>query len=156
MAAYGNIDAARAGLVYGLDTTVETKIVASGVTVEFGDAVFVDAGVEDYGYLGDSTDGSLKFLGVAMISQRSFVASEGEYPAYDAMNVLIEGEIYVTVASGLSSIANSAAYVIDDTTDGQYGKFTTTNSAATYGPVGYFRSNVSSSLARLQVAGGIK
>ena len=155
MAAYGNIDAARAGLVYGLDIIVETKIVPSGVTVDFGDAIFVDAGEEDYGYLGDSGESDYKFLGVAMVSQRSFVDSEGEYPEYDAMNVLIEGEIYVTIASGLTSIANSAAYVIDDTTDDQYGAFTT-SSSGTYGPVGYFRSNVSSSLARLQVAGGIK
>lgn len=152
MAAYGSLDYARAGLAFGLETDVETKIAASGTTFEFGDPVFVKNGDEDTGYAGDSNASDLKFLGVAMISQRSFVESEGEYPAYDAMNVLYGGEIYVPVASGLSTIANQAAYVIDDQNDAQYGKFTTSNSG-TYGPVGHFRSNVSDSLARLQVSG---
>jgi hypothetical protein len=54
MAAYSYLSGARAGLVYGLNTEIETKIVASGVTVGFGDPVFVDEETEDVGYLGDS------------------------------------------------------------------------------------------------------
>lgn len=156
MAAYGSMDYARAGLAFGLDHEIETRIAASGVTFEFGDPVYVKNGDEDTGFAGDSDLATLKFLGVAAISQRSFVASEGEYPPFDAMNVLSEGEVYVTVASGLTTIANQAAYVYDDDTNAQYGLFTTLNSAATYGPVGYFRSNAEDSLARLQVGGGLK
>lgn len=153
MAAYGSLDYARAGLVFGLDTEIETKIAASGVTFAFGDPVFVLNGDENTGYAGDSDLATLKFLGVAMISQRSFVGSEGEYPPFDVMNVVSKGEVYVPVASGLTTIANQAAYVYDDDTDAQYGLFTTLNSAATYGPVGYFRSNVSGGLARVQIDG---
>lgn len=153
MAAYGNIDYARAGLMYGLDSEIETKIAASGVTFEFGDPVFVKNGDENTGFAGSSLLSTLKFLGVAIISQRSFKDSEGEYPPFDAMNVLTEGEVYVPVASGITTIANQAAYVFDNASGDQFGKFTTLNSADTYGPVGYFRSNVEDSLARLQVSG---
>ena len=155
MSAYGNLSKARAGLVYGLTSEIETKIVASGVTVEFGKPVFVDAGVEDYGYLGDSTDASLLFLGVAVISQRSFVASEGEYPAYDSMNVLTEGEVWVPAASGVT--ANAAAYVVNVTTSDDYGKFGISTTSGIYATaVGYFRSNADGGLVLVELSGGLK
>jgi hypothetical protein len=155
MAAYGSQDVARAGLCFGVgELEVETKVAASGVTFEFGEAVFVDAGVEDVGYAPDSIDTSLKFLGIARISQRSFVDSEGNYPPYSDMDVLTEGEIYVQVASGLSAIANAPAYVLDVTTDAQYQKFTTDSTAENVYDIGcYFRSNVVDGLARLEVRG---
>lgn len=158
MAAYSYLSGARAGLVYGLNTEIETKIVGSGVTVDFGDPVFVDEAVEDTGYLGDSTDSSLKFLGVAIISQRSFVTSEGEYPAYDAMNVLTEGEVWVPVASGVTACANKAAYAVNVTTADDYNKFGISTTSGIYATaVGYFRSNPNSeSLALVQLSSGLK
>jgi hypothetical protein len=157
MAAYGNQDAARAGLVYGSNNSnVETLIAASGVTFEFGEAVMVDTGVEDVGYAPDSTDASLKFAGIAIISQRSYTDSEGNYPPYSLLNVLSEGMVYVQTASGISaSTANQAAYVCDDKGSAtNYQKFTTDSSAGNIYDIGcYFRSNVDGGLALLEVRG---
>ena len=152
MAAYGNQDPSIAGTPFGADYDIETKVVPSGVTFEFGEPVFVDAGVEDTGYAGDSTDASLKFLGVAIISHRSYDGSEDQYVEYQDMNVLTRGQIYVNVPSGLSAIANAPAYVIDDQTDADYNKFTTSNSG-TYDIGGYFRSNASGGIARVELRG---
>lgn len=147
-------DPARAGLMFGIDYNAETAVVPSGVTFEFGDPVFVDAGVVGVAYVPDSTDASLKFLGVAPISHRSYKDSEEQYVAYQDMNVITKGTIYVPVASGISACANQAAYVVDLISDGDYKKFTTTNSAATYAVGGYFRSNVNDDgLALLELRG---
>lgn len=146
-------DSARAGLVFGIETDVEAKVVASGVTFEFGEPVFVDEGVEDIAYAGDSTDASLKFLGVAMISHRSYKDSEDQYVAFQEMNVLTEGEIYVPVASGITATANKLAYVVNLISDADYNKFTTT-SGSNYDIGGYFRSNPNADgLARVELRG---
>lgn len=146
-------DSARAGLVFGIETDVEAKVVASGTTFEYGEPVFVDEGVEDVAYAGDSNDASLKFLGVAMISHRSYKDSEEQYVAFQEMNVLTEGEIYVPVASGITATANKPAYVVDDQASGDYNKFTTSNSG-TYAIGGYFRSNPNADgLARVELRG---
>jgi hypothetical protein len=146
-------DSARAGLVFGIETDVESKVVASGVTFEFGEPVFVDEGVEDIAYAGDSTDASLKFLGVAMISHRSYKDSEDQYVAFQEMNVLTEGEIYVPVASGITATANKPAYVVNLISDADYNKFTTT-SGSNYDIGGYFRSNPNADgLARVELRG---
>lgn len=146
-------DSARAGLVFGIETDVESKVVASGVTIEFGEPVFVDEGVEDIAYAGDSTDASLKFLGVAMISHRSYKDSEDQYVAFQEMNVLTEGEIYVPVASGITATANKPAYVVNLISDADYNKFTTT-SGSNYDIGGYFRSNPNADgLARVELRG---
>lgn len=146
-------DSARAGLVFGIETDVEAKVVASGVTFEFGEPVFVDEGVEDIAYAGDSTDASLKFLGVAMISHRSYKDSEDQYVAFQEMNVLTEGEIYVPVASGITATANKPAYVVNLISDADYNKFTTT-SGSNYDIGGYFRSNPNADgLARVELRG---
>jgi hypothetical protein len=146
-------DSARAGLVFGIETDVENKVVASGQTFEFGEPVFVDEGVEDIAYPGDSTDTSLKFLGVAMISHRSYKDSEEQYVAFQEMNVLTEGEIYVNVASGITATANMPAYVVDLTSSGDYNKFTT-DSTDNYDIGGYFRSNPNADgLARVELRG---
>lgn len=154
MSAYGNqsTNGLIAGMTVGVDMDIESKVVASGVDFEFGDPVFVDTGVEDTAYDGDSNDASLKFLGVAMISHRSYTDSEDKYVAYQEVNVLTKGMVYVNVASGLSAIANSAAYVVDDTTSGDYEKFTTSNSG-TYDIGGYFRSNASNGVALVELRG---
>jgi hypothetical protein len=146
-------DPARAGLAFGIEYEAEAKVVPSGVTFEFGEPVFVDEGVEDVGYAGDSNDASLKFLGVTMISHRSYNDSEEQYVAYQDMNVLTEGVIYVPVASGITNCANQAAYVIDDQSSGDYNKFTTT-SGSNYDIGGYFRSNANADgLARVELRG---
>lgn len=152
MAAYGNQDAGIAGSPFGTDYDIETKVVLSGVTFDFGDPVFVDSGVEDVAYTGDSNDDSLKFLGVAIVSHRSYDGSEDQYVEYQDMNVITRGQVMVPVASGLSTIANAAAYVVDDRTSVDYGKFTTSNSG-TYDIGGYFRSNASDGIARVELRG---
>lgn len=153
MSAYGTLDARIAGQLYGVDYDIETKVVPSGVSFAFGAPVFVDAGDENTAYAPDSTDASLKFLGVACISHRSYDGSEDEYVDFQDMNVVTRGEIYVAVASGLTNIANAAAYVIDDAGEADFGKFTTANVEGSYSTGGYFRSNVEGGLARLQLRG---
>ena len=62
------------------------------------------------------------------------------------------GQVWVTVNSGLSSITNQAAYLIDDENDSGYKKFTT-NSVGTYDTGCFFRSNVDGTIARLELRG---
>jgi hypothetical protein len=92
-------------------------------------------------------------LGVSVISHRSYDGYEDKYVDFSEMNVLTRGEIYVTVASGLTTIANQAAYVMDDKNDSKYKKFTTANVGGSYSIGGYFRSNVSGGLARVELRG---
>jgi hypothetical protein len=158
MAAYGSIDTMKAGLIYGLSYEAETKVVPSGKTFEFGEPVFVTTGDANSAYYPLSSDASLKFLGVAPISQRSSVDDEGAYEAYDDMNVVTEGIVTVNVHSGIasSSIANTLAYIQNVAASGQYKKFynATGNSYAT--AVGYFRSNAVGGLALLELTAGLK
>ena len=153
MGAYSTQDASVAGLTFGSDIDIETMIAASGVTFGFGQAVFVKNGDAVTGYAPDASSAVLKFLGVSMISRRSYSDTTETYNAFDEMNVLTEGQIYVATASGLTSIANQAAYVIDDKNDSGYKKFTTANVGGSYATGGYFRSNVSGGLARLELRG---
>jgi hypothetical protein len=147
-------DTARAGLMFGIDYDAETLVVPSGLVFEFGDPVFVDAGVEEYAFYPLSTDASLKFLGVAPISHRCYKDSVEQYIAYQDMNVVTLGTIWVPVASGISACANQAAYVVDLASDGNYKKFTTTNSADTYATGAYFRSNANTDgLALVELRG---
>lgn len=149
-------DPARAGLAFGIEYDAEAKVVPSGVSFGFGEPVFVDAGDEETGYPGDSNDASLKFLGVTMISHVSYRDSDEEYPAYQDMNVMTKGMIYVPVASGITNCANQAAYIVDDQASGDYNKFTTSNSG-TYDIGAYFRSNANADgLALVELAGGLK
>lgn len=154
MGAYGSINTAKKGLIYGLDYDIESKVVPSGEDIAFGEPVFVDTGEEDIGYPGDDNDASLVFLGVAVISQKSLSDSADlEYDAYEVANVLKRGQVWVEVPSGISDTANQKAYIIHDQTDGDYGKFTTT-SGSNYDPDLYFRSDpTSDNLARVEVRG---
>jgi hypothetical protein len=150
---YGQ-DIARAGMVFGLVTDVENMTVPSGVTFEFGEAVFVDEGNETDAFKPDSTDTSLKFLGISMLNHRCTKESEEQYLEYREMDVLVEGEIYVPVASGITNCANQLAYVVDATGSTEYKEFTTVNNANTYAIGGYFRSNVNADgLARVELRG---
>lgn len=138
--AYGSISAAKPGLIYGLKYEVETKLVGSGGEFAFGDPVFVDQADEDTAYPGDSTDVSLAFLGVAIITQKSTIDEAGGYAEYESMNVLTRGRVWVTVPDVITDIANMPAYVIVDQTDPDYGKFTSV-SLGNYPTGGYFRTN---------------
>lgn len=151
MSAYGNQQSNIAGGLYGVEPTISSLVVPSGVSFAFGDAVFVDAGDASKAYKADSTDASLAFRGVAVASHRSYNSvDDGSYIGYTDMNVLTEGEIYVVAASGISAVANLAAYVVNLISDGDYGKFTSsaTNAIATGG---YFRSNVADDLVRIEL-----
>lgn len=156
MSAYGTIDVAKAGMILGLNDNagIETLIVSSGSEFNYGDPVFVDQGDDsDIAYNGDSNDASLVFAGVAIVSQISTVDSVGKYEAYDAVNVLRAGKVWVNVASGQSAISNKAAYVVHDTTSDDYEDFTAT-SGSNYASGCYFRSNPTSDwLAILEVRG---
>ena len=151
MSAYGNQDANIAGGLFGSNPVISSLVVPSGASFAFGGGVCVDVGDASKAYVPDSTDTSLVFRGVAVASHRSYVsADDGSYVAYTDMNVLTEGEIYVVAASGLTNIANSAAYLVDLISDGDYGKFTTSDSG-TLPTGGYFRSNVADGLVRIEL-----
>lgn len=152
MGAYGNIEKAKAGLIYGLDYEIETRIVPSGTTFDFGDPVFVDEGDEEKGYKADSNNVSLKFFGIAVISQRSFVDSQGDYPEHDTMNVMTRGKVWVPVMSGVVNVANKGAYVEHDNTDPDFELFTD-DSSGTYNTGCFFRSNAENGLCVLEVKG---
>ena len=83
---------------------------------------------------------SAKFAGVAVLSQRSFLTVEGEYPIGDMLSVVTEGGIWVKVPDGLTGCANKAAYVIANSDNADYKKFTAT-ATNTYAIGGYFKSN---------------
>lgn len=156
MAQYGDLDKVRAGTLDGLDHNFESRV--ASVAVQFGDPVMYDAGNETTCYAPDSTDVSLVFGGVAVLSHRSFVDSEGEYPVEDMVSVCTDGEIWVRVPDGLSGCANKVAYVIDLLADVDYKKFTATSGANTYDAGCVFKSNPISlgtgkTYARVEVRG---
>lgn len=138
MAAYGSIDTAKAGMIDGLIYEIESLTVQDGETFDFGDPVFVQEGDEVNAHQGDNGSFDLVFAGIAVISQRSFVDNEGDYPEYDRLNCLSKGRAWAKVVSGLSGIANQAAYVVDDATSDDYGLFT--NVDTNYPTGGFFRS----------------
>jgi hypothetical protein len=141
MAEYGSIDTAKAGMIDGLFKVIDTLSVEEDASFEFGDPVFVAENVANIAKMGDATNTDLIFAGIAIISQRSFTDEQGEYPEHDPMNVLNYGTVWVKVESSLAAtdIIYSDAYVIVDTTDADYGKFTTDNTH--YSTDGRFRSN---------------
>jgi len=151
--AYGDLTPNKLGLVFGLESNVESKLVATGVTIAFGEPVFVKTGDDECAYLPDSTDATRKFLGIAPISHRSYVSSDGgQYNAFDTVNVLTEGQIWVALATGVTACANKPAYIVDLTSDGQYKKFTDV-STDNYDTGCYFRSNPLNGMAILEVRG---
>ena len=140
MAMYGNLLAVRAGTLDGLDHNFVSK--RADVGFQFGDPAFVDAANETDIVAPDSTDASLKFQGVAVHTYYSDRDVEGEYPENHMVPVCTGGEIWVkVVAVDTAIIANTPAYVIDLTSDGNYKAFTDLAGANTYGPIGYFTSN---------------
>ena len=153
--AYEGIELATPGLIDGLNKEIETFIVQEDDTFDFGDPVFAEEGGGNLAELGDDSNSALVFAGVAIISQRSFVESQSEYPEFDSVNVLSKGRVWVKVVEGLSGITNKPAYVIVDSADGDYGEFTDVDS--NYGTGGWFRSEPitvgSDTLAIIEVQG---
>ena len=141
MSAYDSIDYAKAGLMDGLDRTISTLAVQPADSFDFGDPTFMEEGEPELAELGDNSNANLVFAGVAVISHRSDVETQGEYPEYDAMNVLERGRVWVKSpdAEAALGIAGKSAYVVDLPTDADYGKFSSIDTW--YGSVGLFRSN---------------
>jgi len=139
MAMYGKLDAVVPGTLDGLNHNIESRVAT--VAVQFGDPVMYDAGVADKVFAPDSTDASLVFGGVAAISQRSDVDSEGQYDIKDMVSVVTDGEIWVRVPDALTACANKPAFVIDLLADADYKKFTDTAGANTYDSGTVFKSN---------------
>lgn len=156
MAQYGKLDAVRAGMLDGLEHGYESRV--ADAVIQFGDPVMYDVGDEKTAYAPDSTDTSLKFGGVAVLSQRAYIDSKGEYPIGDQVSVCNEGEIWVRVPDALTGCANKPAHVIDLISDGDYKKFTDTAGANTYDNVAVFKGNPISlgtglTFARIAVSG---
>jgi hypothetical protein len=141
-------------MVFGVMTDVENLVVPSGVVFEFGEAVFVDVGDEESAYKPDSNDASLVFAGVSIINHRSTSETVEQYLGFREMDVLRVGEVYVPVASGITSCANAKAYVVHGIVDANYKMFTT-SSNGTYNIGAYFRSNVADGLARVELTRGL-
>jgi len=140
MAEYGLMDVAKPGLVDGLQRNVRTLAVQEDDAFGFGDPVFVEQGDEINAFVGDNANALLAFAGVAIISHRSTNETQDEYSEFDALNCLEGGDVWVKVPSGLTGIAHTPAYVIDDPADEHYGYFT--NEEGTNFPTGgYFRTN---------------
>lgn len=119
----------------GLDLTVATVVTLGGGQT---------TGAVVYGSNG-------KFMGIAMFAQSATVANGGgdmTYVAYDLVNVLREGQIWVPVS--VAVLANDSAYGITEVTN--QGKFTNV-AGANYDVGGYFRSNRSTDKAILEVRG---
>lgn len=156
MAEYGLMDVAKPGLTDGLQRNVRTLAVQEGDAFNFGDPVFVEEGDEVNAFVGDNANAVLKFAGVAIISHRATKDTQDEYSEFDALNCLEAGDVWVKVPSGLTIVAQTPAYVVDDPADADYGLFT--NVEGTNFPTGgHFRTNPitvgSDTLAVLRVAG---
>jgi len=144
MSAYGTMDQASPGLLYGLNHDIESKAVAEDDTFDFGDPVFVEPDVEEVAAKADDENDDLVFDGVAIISQRSTSDSQSEYPEYDEMNVLKRGMVWVTVPDHEGNTANRAVYVIHDQDDADYEKYTADSNGTFYVRCAMFKTNPNS------------
>jgi len=119
----------------GLDLTVAT-VVTLGAGQTTGAVVYGSNG---------------KFLGIAMFNHTSTIANGGgdsTYVAYDSVNVLKKGQIWVPVT--VAVLDKEAAYGITEVTN--QGQFTNV-AGANYDVGGFFRSNRSTNKAILEVRG---
>jgi hypothetical protein len=105
MAAYGDMDSAMLGLLYGFDNDVESYPCSADVTP--GRPLYQTPGtpttVKSTYASGDV------FVGVALASQRANIADVGLYAKYEVVNVLTRGKVWVQVAAAVST-APVAAY----------------------------------------------
>lgn len=143
MAAYGTMESAVLGLIYGLDYEVESYPAAADITP--GRPVYQTPGTVTSCH-STYVAGDV-FLGVAVFSQTSDNDSVGTYEQYETVNILTKGKIYVTAASAVST-APVAAYATSD------GYFSTTASG-NYNVGCMFRANqaTASGLVLIEVNG---
>jgi hypothetical protein len=128
MAMYGNLDQVFPGMIEGREHNIESRIVKPVAGIQYGSAVFYDAADQEGAYAPDSTDASLLFAGVALNSLRADAKAgiANSYTQYDTINVVNRGEIWVRVPDAETNTANKPVYLIHLTSDGDYGKFTST------------------------------
>ena len=105
MSAYGAMNYAILGLLYGFDSQIESFPCSADVTP--GRPVYQTPGtpttVHPTYVLGDV------FMGVAVATQQSKFADVGTYKTYDVVNVLTKGKIWVQAAVAVAT-APVAAY----------------------------------------------
>lgn len=133
MAAYGNMDEALQGLIYGTENNIISRI--AGVELAFGVAAF--------GPVGDGVKANLtqagKLLGVTVRTDKR----PGVYSVGDAANIMTSGHVWVQTAEAVE--ANTPAYL---TPAGAWTDVATDNLATGY----MFRSSVAAAgLAILEV-----
>ena len=145
MAAYGTMDSAILGLPYGLadDAYIDSYPCTAAVTP--GRPVYQTPGTVSSvhpTYVGGDV-----FMGIAVASQISHDADVGTYAAYDVVNILKRGMIWVQAATTVSG-SPVAAYATSA------GLFSTT-SGGNYNIGGMFRTTqtTTSGLVLLEVNG---
>lgn len=143
MGAYGTMDSAMLGLLYGFDNDIESFPCSADVTP--GRPVYQTPGTPTTVHP-TYVNGDV-FVGIAVASQRANVADVGTYKQYEVVNVLTNGKIWVQVAAAVST-APVAAYAT------AAGLFTVTASG-NYDVNAMFRTNQAtvSGLAVLEVNG---
>lgn len=143
MAAYGTMDSAILGLLYGFDNDIESYPCSADVTP--GRPVYQTPGTPTTVHP-TYVNGDV-FVGIAVASQRANVADVGTYKQYEVVNVLTNGKIWVQVAAAVST-APVAAYAT------AAGLFSVTASG-NYNVNAMFRTNQAtvSGLAVLEVNG---
>lgn len=143
MAAYGTMDSALLGNLYGFDNDIESYPASADVTP--GRPVYQTPGtpttVHPTYVQGDV------FVGIAVTSQRANIADVGTYKQYEVVNVLTRGKVWVQVAAAVST-APVAGYATSA------GLFSITASG-NYNVGAMFRTNQAtiSGLAVLEVTG---
>jgi acetylornithine/succinyldiaminopimelate/putrescine aminotransferase len=100
MTAYGNMDEALAGLAYGCENEVVSRL--AGVEIGFGEAVFAPSGNADSV---NKTQGAGLLLGVAIRTDKR----PGKYEVGDAVNIMGEGLVWVPTADAV--VAQAPAYL---------------------------------------------
>jgi hypothetical protein len=107
MAAYGTMDSAILGLLFGLagDCDIESYPATTAITP--GRPVYQTPGT--VGSVHPTYVSGDVFIGIAVASQISHDDDVGTYAAYDVVNVLKRGEIWVQVSKAVST-APVAAY----------------------------------------------
>ncbi len=129
MSAYGTMDSAILGNLYGFDNDIESYPCSANVTP--GRPLYQTPGTVTTVH-STYAEGDV-FLGVAVASQRADIASVGTYETYEVVNVLSRGKIWAQAAVAVST-APVAAYATSD------GLFSTTASG-NYNVGAMFRTN---------------
>jgi hypothetical protein len=139
MAMYGNLDAVRPGMLDGLDHDVVSK--RASVAFKFGEPAFVTPGNETDIVQGDVTATTLVFQGVVIHTYYADNTVEGEYPAGHVVPTCRDGEVWVRVPDGKTTIFGKEAHVVANTGNAEYKKFTDVSAVTTVSTGCTFTSN---------------